>query len=57
MSAKKTEEQKFFKEQIINSETLGKYKDLLSAVLDDKTAYTEKDINSKIAEYMKRRVE
>ena len=56
MSAKKTEEKKFFKEQIINSEKFGKYKDLLSAVLD-KTAYTEKDINSKIAEYMKRRVE
>ena len=57
MSAKKTEEKKFFKEQIINSEKFGKSKDLLSAVLDDKTAYTEKDINSKIAEYMKRRVE
>lgn len=57
MSAKKTEEKKFFKEQIINSEKFGKYKDLLSAVLDDKTAYTEKDINSKIAEYMKRRVD
>ena len=42
MSAKKTEEKKFFKEQIINSEKFGKYKDLLSAVLDDKTAYTEK---------------
>ena len=56
MSAKKTDK-KFLKEQIVNSERFGKYKDLLSAVLDDKTAYTESDINSKIANYMERRVD
>ena len=56
MSAKKTDK-KFFKEQIINSKKFGKYKDLLSAVLDEKTEYTESDIKNKIAEYMERRVD
>lgn len=57
MSVKKNNEKKFGKEQIINSGKFGKYKDLLSAVLDEKTMYTEGEVNKLVNDYMKRRVD
>ena len=57
MSVKKNNEKKFGKEQIINSGKFGKYKDLLSAVLDEKTMQTEGEVNKLVNDYMKRRVD
>lgn len=56
MSTKKNEK-RFYKEQIINSAKFGKYRDFLSAVLDEEKAYTESEINKAINDYMERSVE
>ena len=56
MSTKKNEK-RFYKEQIINSAKFGKYRDLLSAVLEEEKAYTESEINKAINNYMERRVD
>lgn len=56
MSTKKNEK-RFYKEQIINSAKFGKYRDLLSAVLEEERAYAESEINKAINDYMERSVE
>ena len=56
MSTKRNEK-RVYKEQIINSAKLGKYRDLLSAVLDEEKAYTESEINKAINDYIERRVD
>lgn len=52
---KKVTEDKFTKEQIVNSKTFINNRDLLNAVLEDKS-YSKKEINKIIENYKKGKV-
>ena len=52
---KKVTEDKFSKEQIVNSKTFINNRDLLNAVLEDKS-YSKKEINEIIKNYKKGKV-
>ncbi|MEF2641436.1 MAG: hypothetical protein U0O04_03485 [Clostridia bacterium] len=52
---KKVTEDKFSKEQIVNSKTFINNRDLLNAVLEDKS-YSKKEINKIIENYKKGKV-
>lgn len=52
---KTTSEEKFTKEQIVNSKTFIENRDLLKAILEDKS-YSKKEINEIIQKYMKGKV-
>ena len=51
-----TEEIVFTKEQLINSDSFLKYKDLLGALLSDGESYTAKAASEMIENYMKGKV-
>ena len=53
--AKKITEEKFTKEQIVNSKTFIENRDLLKAILEDKS-YSKKEINEIIKNYKKVKV-
>jgi hypothetical protein len=53
--AKKITEEKFTKEQIVNSKTFIENRDLLKAILEDKS-YSKKEINEIIKNYKKGKV-
>lgn len=53
--AKKITEEKFTKEQIVNSKTFIDNRDLLKAILEDKS-YSKKEINEIIKNYKKGKV-
>ena len=53
--AKKITEEKFKKEQIVNSKTFIENRDLLKAILEDKS-YSKKEINEIIKNYKKGKV-
>lgn len=53
--AKKITEKKFTKEQIVNSKTFIENRDLLKAILEDKS-YSKKEINEIIKNYKKGKV-
>ena len=53
--AKKITEEKFTKEQIVNSKTFIENRDLLKAILEDKS-YSKKEINEIIKIYKKGKV-
>ena len=52
---KKVTEEKYTKEQIVNSKTFINNRDLLNAILEDKS-YSKKEINEIIQKYMKGKV-
>ena len=52
---KKVAEEKYTKEQIVNSKTFINNRDLLNAVLENKS-YSKKEINEIIKNYMKGKV-
>lgn len=56
---KKNEEnelEKFSKEQIITSKKYNKHKDLLKVILKENTMYSIKQVEDKIQDFMKRKV-
>lgn len=56
---KKNEEnelEKFSREQIITSKKYNKYKDLLKVILKENTMYSIKQVEDKIQDFMKRKV-
>ena len=52
----KTMENKFTKEQLVNSEKYRQYKDLLQAILKENKQYTLKQIDEEIKKFMKGKV-
>ena len=52
----KTMENKFTKEQLVNSQKFRQYKDLLQAILKENKLYTLKQIDDEIKKFMKGKV-
>lgn len=52
----KTMENKFTKEQLVNSQKFRQYKDLLQAILKENKQYTLKQIDEEIKKFMKGKV-
>lgn len=52
----KSKEQRFYKEQLLESKNYRGRRDLLNAILDDGRAYTTEEVETMIAEYMKGKV-
>lgn len=52
----KTMENKFTKEQLVNSQKFRQYKDLLQAILKEDKLYTLKQIDDEIKKFMKGKV-
>lgn len=47
---------KYTKEQIINSKKYNKYRDVLKSILEENKSYSIEDIEQKIKEFLKRKV-
>lgn len=56
MKNKDTIDEKFTKEQIINSEKYKKDKDILTAILKTNKTYTKEEVDIKIKEFKERKV-
>lgn len=49
-------EPKLTKNQVVHSETLGRYRDILTAILNDHETYTMKQAESLVSDFLKRKV-
>ena len=54
--AKKKTENRFTKQQVLASKKLDYSKDLINAILEDGKTYTLKEVETKVNEYLKRKV-
>lgn len=53
---KKKTENKFTKQQVLASKKLSYSKDLINAILEDGKTYTLEEVETKVNEYLKRKV-